>query len=243
MIFFPTMEVRAAVAFFGAGTTTSKLAVARILGDGKRQRTRVFTELQSHYLFEDRFGRPGKGNDKGKVRDWSASSGGTSWNPVPQCRELRGPQRCSRRQCRARARLGGHKETIGERLERDRQVAPLLLPILISTSSLSWGAPTIRPVIHREVLIWRVFGEADGRSLIFDLRCIRAEDRPRPGRAVGGLGPARGLHHSAAAPRSSYGQGRQARVRPGAPSTGDLPARGGRGCGLERRPAARRNRL
>jgi transposase len=41
--------------------------VARILGDGKRQRTRVFTELQSHYLFEDRFGRPGKGNDKGKV--------------------------------------------------------------------------------------------------------------------------------------------------------------------------------
>jgi len=37
----------------------TKIAVARILGDGKRQRTRVFTELQSHYLFEDRFGRPG----------------------------------------------------------------------------------------------------------------------------------------------------------------------------------------
>ena len=32
-----------------------------------RQCTRAFTELQSHYLFEDRFGRPGKGNDKGKV--------------------------------------------------------------------------------------------------------------------------------------------------------------------------------
>src|ERR1700737_4927196 len=44
-----------------------KLAVARILGDGTRQRTRVFSELQSHYLFADRFGRPGKGNDKGKV--------------------------------------------------------------------------------------------------------------------------------------------------------------------------------
>jgi transposase len=27
----------------------------------------VFSELQSHYLFADRFGRPGKGNDKGKV--------------------------------------------------------------------------------------------------------------------------------------------------------------------------------
>jgi hypothetical protein len=31
------------------------------------KRTRAFAELQSHYLFEDRFGRPGKGNDKGKV--------------------------------------------------------------------------------------------------------------------------------------------------------------------------------
>ena len=43
----------------------TRLAVARILGDGRRKRTRAFTELQSHYLFEDRFGRPGKGNDKG----------------------------------------------------------------------------------------------------------------------------------------------------------------------------------
>ena len=41
----------------------TRLAVAKILGDGRRQRTRAFTELQSHYLFELRFGRPGKGND------------------------------------------------------------------------------------------------------------------------------------------------------------------------------------
>jgi transposase len=45
----------------------TRLAVARILGGGERQRTRAFAELQSHYLFLDRFGRPGKGNDKGKV--------------------------------------------------------------------------------------------------------------------------------------------------------------------------------
>ncbi len=32
-----------------------------------RQRTRAFSGLQSHYLFEDRYGRSGKGNDKGKV--------------------------------------------------------------------------------------------------------------------------------------------------------------------------------
>ena len=45
----------------------TKLAVAKILGHGRRKRTRACTELQSHYLFEDRFGRPGKGNDKGNV--------------------------------------------------------------------------------------------------------------------------------------------------------------------------------
>ena len=39
----------------------------RLLGNGRRQRTRVFSELASHYLLEDRFGRPSKGNDKGKV--------------------------------------------------------------------------------------------------------------------------------------------------------------------------------
>ena len=31
------------------------------MGDGRRKRTRAFTELQSHYLCDDRFGRPGKG--------------------------------------------------------------------------------------------------------------------------------------------------------------------------------------
>ena len=44
----------------------TRLAVARILGDGTCQHTRAFAELQSHHLFLDRFGRPGKGNDKGK---------------------------------------------------------------------------------------------------------------------------------------------------------------------------------
>ena len=41
----------------------TKLAVAKILGDGTRTRATLFAELQSHYLFRDRFGRPGKGNE------------------------------------------------------------------------------------------------------------------------------------------------------------------------------------
>jgi len=61
-----------AFAFFGGVPSSilfdnTTLAVTKILGDGTRQRTRIFSELQSHYLFEDRFGRPGKGNDKGNV--------------------------------------------------------------------------------------------------------------------------------------------------------------------------------
>jgi hypothetical protein len=32
-----------------------KLAVARLLGDGRRLKTWVFSELQSHYLFAERF--------------------------------------------------------------------------------------------------------------------------------------------------------------------------------------------
>ena len=44
-----------------------RLAVARNLGDGRRQSTRPFTELQSHYPFEDGFGRRGKGNDTAKT--------------------------------------------------------------------------------------------------------------------------------------------------------------------------------
>jgi len=62
----------AAFTFFGGVPASilydnTKLAVARILGGGTRQGTRVFSELQSHHLFADRFGRPGKGNDNGKV--------------------------------------------------------------------------------------------------------------------------------------------------------------------------------
>ena len=78
-----------AFAFFG-GVPISilydnlKIAVARILGDGKRVRSRAFTELQSHYLFADRFGRPGKGNDKGKVEGLVKYARKNFMVPIPQ---------------------------------------------------------------------------------------------------------------------------------------------------------------
>ena len=45
----------------------TRLAAAMTLGDGWRKRTRSFSELQSHHLFEVRFGRPGRGKVEGMV--------------------------------------------------------------------------------------------------------------------------------------------------------------------------------
>ena len=64
------------------------LAVARIMGDGERRRTRAFTHLQSHYLFRDRFGRPGKGNDKGKVEALVKTARRRFMVPIPKVPEL-----------------------------------------------------------------------------------------------------------------------------------------------------------
>jgi len=41
--------------------------VAKVLPDGTRQRATLFSGFLSHYLFRDRYGRPGNGNDKGNA--------------------------------------------------------------------------------------------------------------------------------------------------------------------------------
>jgi transposase len=99
----------------------TKIAVARILGDGKRQRTRVFSELQSHYLFLDRFGRPGKGNDKGKVEGLVGLIRRNYLVPMPRAANYEALNAKLIDDCRRRLgdRLRGHAETIGERLVRD----------------------------------------------------------------------------------------------------------------------------
>src|SRR5664280_909943 len=102
----------------------TKLAVARILGDGTRQKTRAFSELQSHYLFAEKFGRPAKGNDEGLVgyarRNFLV--------PIPRVASWEELNQRLLNACRERRarRLRGHQETIGERFERDRAA---LLPL------------------------------------------------------------------------------------------------------------------
>ena len=106
----------------------TRLAVARILGDGRRKRTRAFAELQSHYLFEDRFGRPGKGNDKGKVEGMVGYVRRNFLVPVPSFESFEALNAHLEQRCLARmdARLRGHTESIGQRMERDLEA---LLPL------------------------------------------------------------------------------------------------------------------
>ena len=147
----------------------TRIAVAQILGDGQRKRTQAFTELQSHYLFEDKFGRPAKGNDKGKVEGLVGYSRRHFMVPLiiaADFNELNAKllDGCIKRQ---RAILRGKTETIVERLVRDR-AALMPLPatphdachkVATRVSSLSlvryrsndYSVPT--QFGHREVLV------------------------------------------------------------------------------------------
>ena len=109
----------------------TKLAVARILGDGRRKRTRAFTELQSHYLFEDRFGRPGKSNDKGKVEGMVGYVRRNFLVPAPSFASFEALNAHLEKRCLERmdARLRGRMETIGQRMERDLEALLPLPPV------------------------------------------------------------------------------------------------------------------
>lgn len=164
----------AAFAFFGGVPRSvlydnTTLAVAEILADGQRVKTRRFSELQSHYLFADRFGRPGKGNDKGKVEGLVGYARRNFLVPIPEFESYAALNAYLSERCRQRQndRLRGHQETIGERLVRD-QAAFLPLPqtpydaceiVATRVSSLSlvryrgndYSVPTAYG--HREVVV------------------------------------------------------------------------------------------
>ncbi len=147
----------------------TRIAVARILGDGTRQRTKTFSELQSHYLFQDRFGRPGKGNDKGKVEGLVKFARLNFMVPIPAFDSFEAFNADLLERCRKRFndRLRGHSETIGERLERDLSALRKPLPppydacekVATTVSSLSlvryrgndYSVPT--EFGHREVFV------------------------------------------------------------------------------------------
>ena len=115
-----------AFAFFGRVPVSvlydnDKCLVARILPDGSRTRTRLFSGFLSHYLIRDRYGRPGKGNDKGGVEGLVGYARRNFMVPVPRFPSWEGFNTWLEEQCRKRQSdvLRGHIETIGQRLARD----------------------------------------------------------------------------------------------------------------------------
>ena len=108
-----------AFAYFGGVPTrilydNTKIAVAKILGGTERKRTRAFSELQSHYLFADKFGRPAKGNDKGKVEGLVGYARRNFMVPIPRFASWDAFNTHLEAACRKRRErtLRGHKETI-----------------------------------------------------------------------------------------------------------------------------------
>ena len=127
-----------AFAFFGGVPLSllydnTTIAVAKICGDGRRERTRAFTELVSHYLFQDRFGRPGKGNDKGKVEGLVKYSRSNFMVPIPEAASYDDLNAMLATRCRARQgdHAGRHATTIGERLVADTATLRDLPPVAL----------------------------------------------------------------------------------------------------------------
>jgi hypothetical protein len=106
----------------------TRIAVKEIAGDGERRPTEAFSGLQSHYLFATKFGRPGKGNDKGNVEGLVGYARRNFMVPVPRAASWEELNAHLRQECvtRRERKLWGHQETIAERFERDREK---LLPL------------------------------------------------------------------------------------------------------------------
>ena len=115
-----------AFAFFGRVPTSilydnDRCLVASILPDGTRKRAKLFSGFLSHYLIRDRYGRPGKGNDKGGVEGLVGYARRNFMVPIPRFASWDEfntwlEERCRKRQADT---LRGHGEAIGLRLERD----------------------------------------------------------------------------------------------------------------------------
>jgi transposase len=124
-----------AFAFFGRVPVSvlydnDKCLVAQILPDGTRKRAKLFSGFLSHYLLRDRYGRPGKGNDKGGVEGLVGYARRNFMVPVPRFPSWEAFNASLEEQCRKRQGdiLRGHTETIGERLARDLDVMAELPP-------------------------------------------------------------------------------------------------------------------
>jgi transposase InsO family protein len=115
-----------AFAFFGRVPQSvlydnDRCLVAKILPDGSRKRTKLFSGFLSHYFIQDRYGRPGKGNDKGAVEGLVGYARRNFMVPIPHFATWEAFNLWLEEQCRKRQSdvLRGHQGSIGQRLACD----------------------------------------------------------------------------------------------------------------------------
>lgn len=152
-----------AFSFFGAVPQSivydnDRCLVAKILPDGTRKRAALFSGFLSHYLIRDRYGRPGKGNDKGNVEGLVGYARRNFMVPIPQFPTWDAFNVWLEEQCRKRQRdrLRGESETIGERLQRDLAAMRPLPASPASTHVFELVGP-----------LWQVFGVCDVVESLF----------------------------------------------------------------------------
>jgi len=124
--------------------------VARIMPDGTRNRTQRFSAMLSHYVIGDRYGRPGKGNDKGKVEGLVGYGRRNFMVPMPRFADWAAfndylEEQCCKRQADI---LRGHKISIGERLEADLAAMRALPAAPFEACDLQSGQVTSTSVVR-----------------------------------------------------------------------------------------------
>ena len=115
-----------AFSFFGRAPLSvlydnDRCLVSQIHPEGTRKRAHLFSSMLSHYVYRDRYGRPGKGNDKGKVEGGVGFARRNFMVPIPEFNTWEAFNAHLEHCCRERqsAILRGHSETIGQRLQAD----------------------------------------------------------------------------------------------------------------------------
>jgi transposase len=101
-----------------------RIAVAKIIGGGKeRKLTNGFLQLQSHYLFEHRFCRVARPNEKGVVEGMVKFGRSNFLVPVPAAASLAELNEMLVQKCRddLQRRVRGQSQTKAQLLEEDRK--------------------------------------------------------------------------------------------------------------------------
>jgi transposase len=131
----------------------TRIAVAAIGADGTRQRTKAFAALVSH-LYRDRFGRPGKGNDKGKIEALVKYARQHFLTRVPQVASLAALNATLLERCRARQAetAGRHSQTITERLVADLAAMRELPAVPLEACDMRPARVSLRSIVLTKCL-------------------------------------------------------------------------------------------